>query len=392
MRGRVMLEVRNLRKDFASGRDRVVALKGISFTVARGEFFTLLGPSGCGKSTTMRCIAGLETVDSGEIYLDGELVASSSTFVPPSERDVGMVFQSYAIWPHMTVIENVMFPLRYRRNSSASGGTRMERRERALQALKLVQLDELADRPAPLLSGGQQQRVALARSLVGEPKLLLLDEPLSNLDAKLREDMRVEIQELTTRLGITSVYVTHDQSEALSMSDRISVMMAGESLQIGTPREVYLRPVSKEVASFIGTVNSLAGELIDRNSGYAAVRTSSGVVIRCRLARDDEKGTSGSVTVVVRPEFLVVHRKGQADQHAAGPRAVFDASYPGQQPNMIHGTVSRLRFMGDHIDCYCETPDGLLRATLPPDSEILAGEDVLVCFDADRCVVPQYDS
>src|ERR1700754_4219632 len=290
MRGRVMLEVRNLRKDFASGRDRVVALKGISFTVARGEFFTLLGPSGCGKSTTMRCIAGLESVDSGEIYLDGELVASSSTFVPPSERDVGMVFQSYAIWPHMTVIENVMFPLRYRRNSSASGGTRVERRERALQALKLVQLDELADRPAPLLSGGQQQRVALARSLVGEPKLLLLDEPLSNLDAKLREDMRVEIQELTTRLGITSVYVTHDQSEALSMSDRISVMMAGESLQIGSPREIYLRPVSREVASFIGTVNSLHGELMGRNNGYGAVRTAGGAGVRCRLAADDEKG------------------------------------------------------------------------------------------------------
>ena len=392
MKGRAMLEVRNLSKHFTSGRDRVVALKGISFTVAQGEFFTLLGPSGCGKSTTMRCIAGLENVDSGEIYLDGELVASSSTFVPPSERDVGMVFQSYAIWPHMTVIENVMFPLRYRLDRSATGGSRVQRRERALQALKLVQLDALADRPAPLLSGGQQQRVALARSLVGEPKLLLLDEPLSNLDAKLREDMRVEIQELTTRLGITSVYVTHDQSEALSMSDRISVMMAGESLQIGAPREIYLRPVTKEVASFIGTVNSLHGELIGRNNGYGAVRTSGGAVIRCRLADDDEGGTNSDVTVVVRPEFLVVHRKEQADRQAAGQRAVFDASDPGQQPNMIHGTVTRIRFMGDHIDCYCETPDGLLRAKLPPDSEILTGEDVLVCFDADRCVVPQYDS
>ncbi len=217
----------------------VVAVNDLSFEAKAGEFLTLLGPSGCGKTTTLRLVAGLERPDRGDVYLGGRTLsaAASGLFVPPERRGMGMVFQSYAIWPHMTVFENVAFPLRELRVPRA------ELRDRVMAILGTVGLGGLHDRPAPMLSGGQQQRVALARALVSNPEVLLLDEPLSNLDARLREEMRFELRDMQAKLGITSIFVTHDQAEAMTLSDRIVVMNAGRIEQEGTPEEVYQRPV-----------------------------------------------------------------------------------------------------------------------------------------------------
>ena len=229
-----MLQVTTLRKTFLTDRGDVRAVEDISFDVEDGRFFTLLGPSGCGKTTTLRCVAGLERPESGTIRLDDHTLSGSGHFVPTHARDIGMVFQSYAIWPHLSVFENVAFPLRV----SERAPSRAETRRLVEEALALVGLEGLEDRPAPQLSGGQQQRLALARALVRRPKLLLLDEPLSNLDAKLRERMRIELRQLQRRLGITTVYVTHDQGEALFLSHRIAVMQAGKIVQEGAPRDL----------------------------------------------------------------------------------------------------------------------------------------------------------
>jgi iron(III) transport system ATP-binding protein len=229
-----MIEIRNLHVRYQTDEGAVHAVRGVDITVEEGQFYTLLGPSGCGKTTTLRCLAGLETPDEGTISIDGEVVfsATEGSLVPPYKRDIGMVFQSYAIWPHMSVFQNVAFPLQEARPRRGRG----EIRDKVKNALALVQLDGLQDRPAPFLSGGQQQRLALARALVNEPKVLLLDEPLSNLDAKLREETRTELRDLVKRLGITTVYVTHDQLEALTMSDLVAVMDQGEIVQTGVDR------------------------------------------------------------------------------------------------------------------------------------------------------------
>jgi iron(III) transport system ATP-binding protein len=246
------VEVRELAKSFA----RVRAVDDLSFDVMRGEFLTLLGPSGCGKSTTLRLIAGLERPDAGLIRVDDRLVSSprQGVFVPPEKRGMGMVFQSYAVWPHMTVFENVAFPLRVRRTPSA------EIHKRVNQVLDIIGLSGMADRPSPLLSGGQQQRVALGRALVCNPTLLLLDEPFSNLDARLREGMRLEMGQLQRTLGLTTIFVTHDQTEAMMLSDRVFVMNAGRVEQSGTPRQVYEQPASRFVMDFLGRINYLAAQ------------------------------------------------------------------------------------------------------------------------------------
>jgi iron(III) transport system ATP-binding protein len=229
------------------------AVNDVELRVAEGEFVTLLGPSGCGKTTTLRMVAGLEQNTSGRISLDNEVVsdAASGVFVPSERRRLGMVFQSYAIWPHMTVFENVAYPLRVRRRPAA------EIRDLVSRALRLVEMERFAERPAPALSGGQQQRVAIARALVFEPKVLLLDEPLSNLDAKLRLQMGDEFRAIQRRLGMTTLYVTHDQSEAMALSDRVVVMDQGRIQQVGAPEDIYRYPVNRTVAGFFGTQISL---------------------------------------------------------------------------------------------------------------------------------------
>ncbi len=256
-----MLNIEGLFTEYPNDQGQIVkAAQDVSFTVAEGQLFTLLGPSGCGKTTTLRSIAGLERPRLGEISVNDRVVYSSSrgVFVSPNRRGFGMVFQSYAIWPHMNVFENAAFPLQV-------GGRRYSRKEirdNVMRVLTAVQLEDLAEREATKLSGGQQQRLALARALVMEPALLLLDEPLSNLDAKLREKMRFELKRLQRELKITTVYVTHDQSEALALSHQIAVMSEGRIQQIGRPRDIYERPLNQFVADFVGTTNFIEGTVL----------------------------------------------------------------------------------------------------------------------------------
>jgi iron(III) transport system ATP-binding protein len=298
-----VLEVDGLVKTFEGRRARVAAVDGVSFVVEEGRLFSLLGPSGCGKTTLLRCIAGLERPDAGRIAVDGVTLfsASQGRFVPANRRELGMVFQSYAIWPHLSVFGNVAFPLvsrpRRRRPSKREVSARVER---VLEAVRLV---DLAGRPATDLSGGQQQRLALARALVTEPRLLLLDEPLSSLDLQLREEMRLELKRLQRELRITSVYVTHDQLEALSLSNTIGVMRNGRLEQVGRPRDVYNRPASRFVARFVGSSNLFDGvvEAAD-DDRHVVVRTAHGTL----RARSHGVGAGASVLVVVRPEHVVL--------------------------------------------------------------------------------------
>src|SRR5690349_3257887 len=274
-----MLTVSALCTEYVGEHGQTIrAAHEVSFQVPQGKLFTLLGPSGCGKTTTLRSIAGLERPRQGEISIGGDIVYSSQrgVFVPPNRRGLGMVFQSYAIWPHMTVYENAAFPLRVGRRRFA----RREIDQRVMRVLGTVDLADMAQREATKLSGGQQQRLALARALVMEPRVLLLDEPLSNLDAKLRERMRFELKRLQRELGITTVYVTHDQSEALALSHQIAVMNEGRIQQVGSPRDIYERPASPFVADFVGSTNFLDGSVLGPGGGHGQylVRTEIGDV------------------------------------------------------------------------------------------------------------------
>ena len=287
---REALRVEGLEKRFGP----VAALTGVSFTIGAGEFVTLLGPSGCGKSTILRIVAGIEEPTRGAVTAGGEVVndTSAGIMTPPDKRDLSMVFQSYAVWPHKTVADNVNFPLRYRK---------VPRRERPAMvddALRAVRMEGYAGRYPHQLSGGQQQRVAIARSIVGRPGLLLLDEPLSNLDARLREDMRIELKRLQLELGLTMLYVTHDQAEALAMSDRILVMDHGRVLQEGTPEEVYRGPESLAAARFLGVKNTFPGTL-------AAPGTVEVLGRRLPARVVGEAGPGDPVTVAIRPDGFV---------------------------------------------------------------------------------------
>jgi iron(III) transport system ATP-binding protein len=278
----------------------VIAVNRVSIKVERGEFVTLLGPSGCGKTTTLRMVAGLEQNTSGRISIGGRVVsdADAGYFVPPDHRQLGMVFQSYAIWPHMTVFDNVAYPLRIRRKSKT------EIKERVEAVLRLVEMEKFADRPAPALSGGQQQRVAIARALVFEPEVLLLDEPLSNLDARLRTQMGDEFRALQKRLGITSLYVTHDQEEAMALSDRVVVMQGGRILQIGSPEEIYQRPISRAVAAFFGSPNLLEASITNcekaADGTFKVAVSGNGWQGHAHSGEEFEAGEP--VVVLVRPE------------------------------------------------------------------------------------------
>ena len=269
------LEVTDLKKQFAIGRP---AIDGVSFAVPAGEIVVLLGPSGCGKTTTLRCVAGLEHPTGGEISIGGRFVSSPARgiLVPPRLRELGMVFQSYAVWPHMTVRQNVVYPLKHRKMTRADASRKVD------EVLELVGLAEYADRPVVALSGGQMQRVALARSIVYRPQLLLLDEPLSNLDAKLRLRLRDDLRTILKQTGMTALYVTHDQAEAVVLGDRIGVMRDGKLLQMGTPDEIYNRPADLFVANFTGATNELAGTLVARNGQFGVVDFGEGGAARWR--------------------------------------------------------------------------------------------------------------
>jgi iron(III) transport system ATP-binding protein len=262
------VELSGLRKSYAD----VTVLDDFSLRANQGELVTLLGPSGCGKTTTLRCIAGLERAERGEIRIGERVVASAErrVFLPPNRRDIGMVFQSYALWPHMTVFGNVAYPLRVRRRD------RRERQQAVMEILSVVGMERFASRPVTELSGGQQQRVALARAMVGRPAVLLFDEPLSNLDAKLRRSMRREIRDAHDRSGGTSIYVTHDQEEAITLSDRVAVIRGGIIQQVGTPKEIYTEPATRFVADFIGFDNLLPVTVSETRDGAAAARLRSG--------------------------------------------------------------------------------------------------------------------
>jgi iron(III) transport system ATP-binding protein len=326
------LEVSALCKQFAIGRP---AVDGVSFAVPKGEVVVLLGPSGCGKTTTLRCVAGLEHPTGGEISISGKVVSSPARgiLVPPRARDLGMVFQSYAVWPHMTVWQNVIYPLKHRRISRDEAGRRVG------EVLELVGLTEYADRPVVALSGGQMQRVALARSLVYRPQLLLLDEPLSNLDAKLRLRLRDDLRVILKQTGMTALYVTHDQAEAVVLGDRIGVMRDGRLLQIGTPHAIYNRPADLFVANFTGATNELAGTLVECNGAFGVVDFGDGR--RGEAALLQALGPGDKVRVALRPENITI---GGQDGSNAFKAKVVDRRYQGTQ------TVYDIELFGNRLE------------------------------------------
>ncbi|MGH7926631.1 MAG: ABC transporter ATP-binding protein [Candidatus Binatia bacterium] len=354
-----MIGIRSLTKVFKTRGEAVRAVDAVDLQVYEKEFFVLLGLSGSGKTTLLRCVAGLEKPEAGEVKLGDYIVSAPErgVFVPVEDRALGMVFQSYAVWPHMTVFENIAFPL-------ANGKRKLPRakvRERVMSALELVQLAALADRPVPFLSGGQQQRVALARALAVEPKVLLMDEPLSNLDARLREEVRDEIRHLATKLGITVLYVTHDQVEAMALADRIAVMSGGKILQIGAPQELYHSPQDRRVGEFLGSMNEFEGSV----QSDGRVKLSLGVV-DCLLPNGAKE-----VIVAIRPEDVAVSRggSGAANEFAAelesqiflGDITVYNLSVNGTKlrgkttqsdRELVPGSKARVRLPADKLKIF----------------------------------------
>jgi iron(III) transport system ATP-binding protein len=351
--------------------DGVVAVRDASFAIGPEEFFTLLGPSGCGKTTTLRCVAGLEAPTRGEINIGGKVVSNpgSGLFVPPEHRRLGMVFQNYAVWPHMTVFDNVAYPLR------VAGEPRQAIASRVAEMLDLAELRGLEGRYPHQLSGGQQQRVALARALAGRPAILLLDEPLSNLDAKLREQMRFELKELQRRTRIPIFYVTHDQSEAMALSDRLAVMTEGQIVQVGRPAEVYRRPATRFVADFIGQMNFLEARVLAREGGAATVSVGE---YTCRA--ENPSGLEGAVVMAVRPEDMVLaahegHLVAEGFPAREGP--------PGRVGLLarvgLPGRVEVRNFLGNLVEYKVRLERGeTLRAQTAPSESYEEGAAVLV--------------
>ncbi len=361
------LSVEGLVKDYmVEGRaNRVV--DGVSFEVPAGQLYSLLGPSGCGKTTTLRCVAGLEEADGGTIRVGDEILTGQGRNIPPDRRGLGMVFQSYAIWPHMTVFENAAFPLRAAKTKTS----RAELKRRVLEALDMVQLSPFSRRLATQLSGGQQQRLALARALTRRPRVLLLDEPLSNLDAKLRAQMRGDVRELQQRLGITTLFVTHDQAEALSMSDRVAVMGGGRIVQEGSPTEVYQRPSCRYVADFVGKSNFIDSAIVECPSTGGAVLSALGSRIATALPSGARVGSD--VVLSVRPEDIRIH-----------------TSRPDAE-NLVEGTVERVEFLGDSVECVVEVLGRRIVIQQNPYLEVTRGQHVFVELRHEACTVLSED-
>jgi iron(III) transport system ATP-binding protein len=362
--GKFMVELEHLGKNFGAEQ----AVRDVNLAVEQGEFVTLLGPSGCGKTTTLRCIAGLERPDTGEIRIGGDVVAAPERgiYLTPEDRNIGMVFQSYAVWPHMTVFDNVAYGLRVRRAPAAVI------KERTTRALELVGLPHLADRYATKLSGGQRQRVALARAIVYEPRVVLFDEPLSNLDAKLREQMRVELVRLQHEVGITSIYVTHDQAEALVMSDRVVVMNQGVIQQIGDPQTIYAQPANAFVANFIGVANLMPGRMLGRTGEFCDVEVSVGeghAPLRLQAAGGKGAVSGQEVTLSLRPEDIAIHLER--------PGGIANG-------NLFEGEVVETVYLGNVLECRVKV--GRLEVGIQIDhyEQIAPQQKVFLSFSPDH--------
>lgn len=358
------LQVKNLVKWF--GDDK--AVNDISFGIDEGSFLTLLGPSGCGKTTTLMSIAGLHTINSGSIVVGGLKYTEpeEGVFLAPEKRDIGMVFQSYAIWPHMSVTQNIAYPLEIRKLPKS------EIDDRVAETLALVDLTDMASKMATQLSGGQQQRASLARAIVSSPRLLLFDEPLSNLDLKLREQMRVELKRIQNEVGITSIYVTHDQAEALVMSDEIIVMSKGNIEQTGAPLEIYSQPVNKYVSNFIGVANLLDGhisKITTPGKGEATVNYGDMTAnLPCKIGVGINEGDE--TTISIRPENV----------HAVREKT---------DGNCIEGRVENAIFLGNHVDCRVSWGDFEWKVIAHPRDQLKAGDKIFLRFDSEHTLAVQ---
>jgi iron(III) transport system ATP-binding protein len=353
------LIIENLTKKF----DGVVAVDDFSLAIEEGEFIALVGPSGCGKTTTLRCVAGFIPVDDGRIILNDKVVSDSKFMLPPERRNMAMVFQSYAVWPHKTVFKNISFGLELRKTPKS------EIRERVMRSLQLTKLTGLEKRYPNALSGGQQQRVALARGLVVEPEILLLDEPLSNLDATLREEMRFDLREIQQKLKITSIYVTHDQAEAMVIADRIVVMKDGKIEQIGNAQQIYHYPQSRFVAGFVGTTNLLRGTIQEKNTDALLVKLQDGVSMKLKMFEADFVPDVGSeIFVSIRPESIVLNNEKIQKT---------DNVYPGK----IVGKT----FLGDTYDYRFKVKDIILRVQTTSHKEFETDADAWIYIDPDFC-------
>ena len=343
----------------------MAAVDDLNLEIKDGEFVSLLGPSGCGKTTTLRLVAGFLQPDGGEIRVDGNVISSPSRLIPPERRNMSMIFQSYAVWPHMTVFQNVAYGLKFKKLAKQATLEKVER------LLRVVHLEALKERYPGELSGGQQQRVALARALVVEPQILLLDEPLSNLDANLREEMRFEIRRLHEEFGITTIYVTHDQGEAMVASDRIAVMNKGKIIQVGAPQEIFDEPLTRFVAEFIGKTNILPGRLEAENK----VRLSAGFSVE--VASPANIG-GGETFVCIRPHNLVLVGSESEARDLAG-----------RGYNVFSGMIQRRIYFGDAIDYLIGlAPNGAaLRVVAPPSQRYEKGHTVYALARPEHCVV-----